>query len=188
MVPEILVLRHGETVWNAENRMQGRLDSALTETGHDQARAQNRQLLMTNLSGFRFFSSPLGRAFHTASIALKGVAMRIDTDPRLCEIDVGTWSGKKRSDLALDFHWTDTPDGALEIYEHAPGGEGYDGLRRRCAAFLDELDQPAVIVTHGITSRMLRLLSLGWPTDRIGDLPGGQGVIYRVANGEHSRL
>lgn len=186
--PEILILRHGETEWNVENRLQGRLDSPLTARGLAQAEAQADTLSSHDLGGFRFRSSPQMRAFRTAAIALAGIASRIETDPRLCEIDVGAWSGVRREDMKIDFVWHDTADGALEIYERAPEGEGFAALRARCEAFLDDLTGPTVIVTHGITSRMLRLVAMDLPTADLDTLPGGQGVIYRVANGVHSAV
>jgi len=186
--PEILILRHGQTEWNAEERLQGRLDSPLTDRGQAQAEAQNKALQALDLSEFAFRCSPQGRAFTTAAIALRGIAPRIETDARLCEIDVGDWSGKRRSELEVDFAATESPDGALEYYEYAPGGEGFAGLRSRCESFLFDLDHPTVIVTHGITSRMMRLVALGLGDDKLAELPGGQGVIYRVRNGVHSQV
>jgi len=187
-VPDLLILRHGETEWNAENRMQGWLDSPLTARGLAQAEAQRVTLVGLDLAGYAFRSSPQGRAFHTAAIALAGIAERIETDPRLCEIDVGEWSGLRREDMAPNVLLTEMPEGSLEIYDHAPGGEGFAALRDRCASFLADLTGPTVIVTHAVTSRMLRLVALDLPMDEIDDLPGGQGVVYRVAGGAHARL
>ena len=48
--------------------------------------------------------------------------------------------------------------------------------------------RPSVLVCHGVTSRMLRTQVLGWGIGRLGDLPGGQGVIYRLAEGRHEAL
>ena len=66
--PEVLVLRHGQTEWNAEGRLQGHLDSPLTEKGLRQAQRQNEILQPYDLTGFRFISSPQGRAHMTAQI------------------------------------------------------------------------------------------------------------------------
>jgi hypothetical protein len=77
--PEVLVLRHGQTEWNAEGRLQGHLDSPLTEKGLRQAQRQNEILQPYDLTGFRFISSPQGRAHMTAQIALAGLAAEIET-------------------------------------------------------------------------------------------------------------
>ena len=63
--PELYILRHGETEWNATNRMQGRLNSPLTDKGKRDATRQGNILRGLNLSGFSFLSSPSGRAFQT---------------------------------------------------------------------------------------------------------------------------
>ena len=60
--PELYILRHGETYWNAENRMQGELNSPLTEKGLRDAARQGQILSARDLSGFAFFTSPQGRA------------------------------------------------------------------------------------------------------------------------------
>jgi broad specificity phosphatase PhoE len=183
MGPEIYVLRHGETGWNAEGRMQGSaLNSALTAKGRAQAARQGALMAGVDLSEFDILVSPLGRAVETAAIALAPHVALLHTDARLVEIGVGGWAGRRRADLGITGNWVETPDGVLELYDMAPGGEGFEGLRLRCAAFLDSLVRPAVLVTHGITSRMLRHLALGAASPGLSDMPGGQGVVYHVKN------
>ena len=183
--PPLYILRHGETEWNAQNRLQGRFDSALTAQGRAQALAQRRILEARDLSGFIALTSPQGRAFHTASIALEGVVDGIETDNRLREIGVGDWAGRARTDLM-----TIVPDArdTFDLYETAPGGEGFHTLRTRCTAFLEDLKGPAILITHGITSRMLRLIVLGLKTEALRDLPGGQGVVFHLEGGVQNRL
>ena len=94
--PEVLVLRHGQTQWNAEGRLQGHLDSPLTETGLRQAQRQNEILRPYDLTGFRFISSPQRRARLTAQIALAGIAAEIETSTELMEIGMGAWAGATR--------------------------------------------------------------------------------------------
>lgn len=183
--PPLFILRHGETEWNAQNRLQGRFDSALTAAGKSQAQAQHTILKTRNLVGYLAFTSPQGRAFHTASIALDGLVDGIDTEARLREIGVGEWAGQPRADLMKQ-----VPDAfdTFALYERAPGGEGFDALRARCTSFLADLQGPAILVTHGITSRMLRLIVLGLPDDALRDLPGGQGVVFHLEGGQQNRL
>lgn len=134
------------------------------------------------------FCSPQGRAFHTASVALAGMADRIETDPRLAEINVGDWEGMRRAELIPDQEMDESEEQALHLYDKAPGGEGFSGLFTRCQSFLNDLDRPAVLVTHGITSRMLRVIILGQEIAQIGDLPGGQGVVYHMQSGIQQQL
>ncbi len=184
--PEFLILRHGETEWNREGRMQGGLDSALTGTGRAQARQQNHLLRAFGVSGWPWFASPQGRAMSTARIAAEGLSSDILPDRRLREIDVGEWTGLLRSEIAEQApHLFETGD--MAWYDHAPGGEGLIALECRARAFLRDLEGPAVIVTHGITSRVIRCVAQGLPAEAFDTIGGGQGVVYHIKNSE-SRL
>lgn len=186
--PELYILRHGETHWNAEHRMQGGLNSPLTQTGRDQAAQQARILETVDLTGFTALCSPQGRAFETAAIVLARQVPLVRTDDRLREIGVGDWQGKLRSGLKVSGPLHETPDGPIALYEQAPNGEGFARLEVRCRDFLDSLDGPAVLVTHGITSRMLRAILLDLGRDGVATLPGGQGVVYHLKNGVQNLL
>lgn len=177
--PELYILRHGETVWNAENRMQGELNSPLTKKGHMDAARQGEILRDRDLQGFQFLSSPQGRAFQTAGIALADVAVAITTDPRLREIGVGDWSGRLRDELPMP----EGKDPFMSHYEIAPNGEGFAALEVRCRDFLADLSKPSVLVTHGITSRMLRSIIIGEGAIAVPTVHGGQGCVYHLKNG-----
>ncbi|MCK0094782.1 phosphoglycerate mutase family protein [Yoonia sp. F2084L] len=180
--PELYILRHGETIWNAENRMQGELNSPLTEKGLRDAARQGAILAELELKRFAFLSSPQGRAFQTAGIALAGIADHIRTDDRLREIGVGDWSGLLRDTLP-------TPKRPhTSQYEIAPNGEGFARLKLRCQDFLSDLSGPAVLVTHGITSSMIRGLVVGEKAHAVPDTHGGQGRVYHLKDGEQFLL
>ena len=182
--PELFILRHGQTEWNAQHRMQGWLNSPLTEQGKSEATRQFEILRAVNLEGFSAISSPSGRAFQTAAIALGPLVDTIHTDPRLREIDVGEWSGARRDDLPQ----FDGPDGYLRQYEAAPGGEGLAGVAARIADFLSNLEGPAILVTHGITSRVMREMIVGEAALQGPGPNAGQGVVYHLKNGVQSLL
>jgi len=188
--PEIYVLRHGETSWNAQGRMQGALNSPLTEKGMQQARQQSAILSTCDLDGFQFLSSPQGRAFQTAAIALADCADCIQTDQRLREIEVGQWAGLRRAEIMRDhdIRGIDGPDGNLELYEKAPDGEGFDALEARCRSLLADINQPTVLVTHGITSRMIRSIVLDLGRPGLSSLPGGQGNVFYLKDGMQNEL
>ena len=182
---ELYILRHGQTVWNAEGRMQGWGDSPLTPEGEMQAARQYEILRSRDLSAFDGYCSPSGRAIQTAAIAVAPLLGTVRTDDRLREIGVGDWQGKLRRDLP------GTGDGVdllLAHYENAPGGEGLERLRDRARAFLDGLVAPAVIVTHGITSRMIRSLLIGPEVLDLSTPHGGQGVVWHVKDGVQTLL
>lgn len=184
--PDLYILRHGQTEWNAENRMQGWLNSPLTAKGHKDATRQGAILQTLDLKGFTFWSSPSGRAFQTAGIACGPIAESIHTDIRLREIGVGDWAGALRNDLPKPA--PDSPDPELAHYEMAPNGEGFKAVTARAAAFLDDLTGPAVLVTHGITSRALRSIVVGESALDNPSVHGGQGCVYHLAGGVQTLL
>ena len=149
--PEVLVLRHGQTEWNATGRLQGHLDSPLTEKGLRQARRQHELLQPYDLTGFRFITSPQARARKTAQIALAGLAAHIETSSELMEIGLGAWAGSTRAEIAQERMISLQDLGQTQFYDWAPGGEGTERLYERCAAFLSQLTGPAVLITHGMT-------------------------------------
>ena len=182
--PELYILRHGETLWNAENRMQGALNSPLTEKGRRDAVRQGAILAKRDLDGFAFICSPQGRAFQTAGIAVAPIASHIRTDDRLREIEVGDWSGRLRDELPM-------PDGHDPLrmqYDLAPNGEGFARLTLRCKAFLADLQGPAVLITHGITSSIIRGLVAGEQALAVPTTHGGQGCVYHLKDGVQNLL
>ena len=179
MLPDLYLMRHGETEWNRQGRMQGRLDSALTDRGVEQARRQAQ--LIAEIDGTRY-ASPQGRAMQTAEIVFAG--QPFTDDDRLCEIDVGTFAGRMFDDLRLRHPdlFTGAPH---DWYDRTPEGENFARLEARCQDFLSALRAPSLIITHGITLRMLRILALGQPVARIGDLTVEQGAVHVIRNGAY---
>ncbi|MEZ5731205.1 MAG: histidine phosphatase family protein [Paracoccaceae bacterium] len=182
--PELYVLRHGQTEWNAEGRHQGRLDSALTEKGRAQARLLGEILRWAGLAGFSAHCSPQGRAMATAAIALEGTGLSPSYDDRLCEVHFGAWQGLTAADIAA--RWPDLAPERHDPFDWhfmSPGGERYEDLRDRASSFLQGLTGPAVIVTHGILSRVLRGLWLGLDHEGAREIEGGQGVVFHLKDG-----
>lgn len=181
VTPTLYLLRHGQTEWNAQGRLQGRLDSPLTDLGRLQARRQAR--LVARLDpDLPCWCSTAGRAVETARIALGARPFR--QDARLTEIDIGNYTGMTMAELRVA-----DPDafagGELDWYDRTPGGEDFVALRARVAAFLAELEQPAILVTHGITLRMIRAVAMDLPSTRLQEMPVFQGALHRVSAGRH---
>ena len=190
--PEIFVLRHGETEWNRVGRHQGRMDSPLTDLGQMQAATQGEILRAQKVveRGFQVFSSPQGRARQTADIACGVLGCGHAPDARLCEIAFGEWESLTYDEIAKG--WPEhTKNADIDIFDwhfNAPGGESYEVVRARAEAFLDGLTGPSVVVTHGITSRVMRGVLMGHGWNGTAGLPDGQGCVYHLREGEHSRL
>ena len=181
--PKIWFLRHGQTEWNLERRLQGHLDSPLTELGREQARQQARimrPILAEVVAGSGgVFASPLGRAQQTAQIALSGHSFK--TDPRLAEVATGAWEGRLRDEVAPG-------GGDLFVYTSAPGGEGFDALEGRVSAFLNDLQGPSIVVSHGLWGQVLRGLVCGLDRSSMGQLSNLQGCVYLLENGQETVL
>lgn len=184
-LPDIYVLRHGQTQWNLQGRYQGRLDSPLTDLGRFQAAQQGVILQQIGVAGadVAFFTSPQGRALETAHVVAKTLGAAALPDDRLQEIDFGEWQGLTRLDI--DNLWPHLTDDVCDKtwYLRAPGGERYEQMAARVQAFLDQLAQPTVIVTHGATSMVLRGLVLGLSQTESFALPHQQGCVYHLAAG-----
>jgi len=148
----LLAIRHGETVWNEENRFQGHGDSSLTETGCNQVAALGRRM-----ENFRFdalISSDLERARETASIIADFTGHKVEVDGRLRERNYGVLEGltvpeiKARHPEVLDQLKGGDPDYII------PEGESLRQHYRRNVAFIEELlakrsDATVAVVAHG---------------------------------------
>ncbi len=180
--PKIWFLRHGQTEWNKVYRLQGQLDSPLTQQGL--AEAEQQALIMPTILAQNpdVFVSPLGRARQTADIALGGGTY--NTDPRLMEIDAGKWQGMLRGDImAAHPDWASKNPSPLEIYEAAEAGEGLVAFQARISDFLDDLAGPTVIVAHGLLGQVLRGIVRGLDMQNAGQLSNDQGCVYVLEDG-----
>lgn len=185
-LPPLWLMRHGETEWNRAGRLQGHQDSPLTETGIDQARAAGQRLAALGPGAVALrLASPLGRAMATARLVFG--PLPFETDPQLVEIGTGDWTGAHLPTLSAQF-----PDifaaPAYEWYDRAPGGETLAGIAARIAGFLAGLParaggRPVVIVTHGVTLRMLRAQALGLDVADETHTHFPQGAIHHVEGG-----
>ena len=186
---ELLLLRHGESLWNRERRMQGGLDSPLTERGEAEARAVGGLLGGLGVAPWshRALASPQGRARATARLALGPLGLEARPDARLAEIGIGLWAGLTVAAIAA--RWPGPPgEPLLAFYARCPGGEGLEALASRAGALLRELRGPAVLVSHGITLRVISALALGLPPAAAEGLEVPQGALARLRGGRREVL
>ncbi|QGX98657.1 histidine phosphatase family protein [Roseovarius faecimaris] len=185
--PKIWFLRHGETEWNAERRIQGQLESKLTPRGIGHAEAQARLMAPILKADPPCFVSPLGRAQQTAQIALG--ARAYVTDPRLAEAHAGDWQGLLHADVRRDHPELLPPETtALDLFLKAPGGEGFAVFHDRILAFMRDLTEPSVVVAHGLLGQVMRGLILGLPHEEMGTLSNEQACVYVLENGSETVL
>jgi glucosyl-3-phosphoglycerate phosphatase len=172
----LLLIRHGESTWNAEHRLQGQADPPLSPLGREQAAA-----LLPFLDGLpaRALSSDLTRAVQTAEAI--GLA-DAPTDPRWREIDIGDWAGHTLDEL-------DPGDvAAWQRGELAPpNAETFAELQARVARAVDELrGEDAVVVTHGGCVRAATAHLTG--ADPRWLAPPANASLTVLEHGERTRL
>ena len=181
--PTLFVLRHGETVWSRDRRVEGQSNSDLTEAGRGQAEEQGRilQILLQSTEDLDIYASPLWRAHETAKIALQDDFCLVSFDERLTEVGLGGWEGRLWSEIVSDD--LSLRDPALSEFERcflAPDGERFDAVRDRVRSFVDELLRPSVIIGHGVSGAILRGLVLGLDFKGMAALQQRQGAVLRL--------
>jgi broad specificity phosphatase PhoE len=192
-MPTIYYIRHGETDWNAQGRLQGALDIPLNELGRQQAATAGGILagLLArdgrNQTSLAFVASPLSRARATMELvrgALKLPPLDYTIDDRLREIGYGDWEGSTLAQMqSIDpdlfaarerDKWTVSP----------PGGESYVSVQARMSDWYAQLTTDTVVaVAHGGTARAL-MVALGFETpEGAANLTIEQGAVYVFDDG-----
>ena len=188
MSVEIFLLRHGETEWNLDGRLQGQRDSALTEFGRRQAQ-QLGDLLAAHFPDGKlppFQVSPLGRAQQTANLQ-RGRFANMQPyliEPRLTEVSFGDWEGQTFDDIEEE--WADLIDSYddLDWLFEAPDGEGYDQAVMRVESWLADQSGSLIAVTHGLTAQLVCTRYLGLARADVAAFTVEHGVIYHLHDGK----
>ncbi len=158
---QIYIVRHGETLWNKDGKLQGATDIELSENGRDVARMTGAALKDTVID--RIYSSPLKRAYETACLIRGDRHIDIVCDDRLREVCFGNLEGQRMSDMKADpdshfQHFFDRP----ELYVPDENGEKLQDLCKRTAQFMEEVILPqadslerVMIVGHGAMNKSI---------------------------------
>lgn len=189
----IILLRHGETFWNREARIQGHMESDLTPLGERQAAAMAG--LAADLvrrdgqGGWRLVASPIGRAQRTAGMVAAATGLPIETDARLAEISCGEWEGRLRADIA---HLHPDKFATREWFFGAPGGETYEDVAARAADWLASLPpepgRRVIAVSHGVWGRLARGVYAGLDRQATLNQDVPQDAVYRLMDGRIDRF
>ena len=146
----VYFVRHGQTVWNVENKICGVADSPLTPLGHEQARALGRKILAEQIHADRILCSPLSRARDTAAEIAAVTGLPVTVETRLIEQNFGKWEGTPRD--GLDF----LADKRNFVTDYQ-GGESMVRVCQRVYNLLDELkarpEQVCLLVAHNGIAR-----------------------------------
>ncbi|MET7800670.1 histidine phosphatase family protein [Streptomyces decoyicus] len=163
---DFILVRHGETVWHAENRYAGRTDVPLTDHGREQAAALATWAATAGLTAVA--SSPLSRARLTAAPAAEACGLTARTDERLYELDFGQGEGLTRDEMRHRFPERLAAFLADPVDNHLPDGEDPRRAAARAADCLADLahEQPhgrILVVAHSTLVRVLLCQLLGIP-------------------------
>ena len=195
-MPVLYYVRHGETDFNRQGRLQGRRDTPLNARGRQQA-AECGVLLRDlfardhrKAQDFKYVSSPLERARETMEILRAALGLQVhdyEIDARLIEIAYGEWEGltlqeiEIRNASVLSARERDKWDFA------PPGGESYRELADRVGSWYSSLTADTVVAAHGGGVRALLAISNIVSEEEATHVQIAQGVVYVFANGKMSR-
>ena len=191
MFPLLYFVRHGQTDWNVEHRLQGQAEIDINALGREQATRNGRLLagLIADAGSFDFVASPMRRTRETMELIRAAMGLPADgyrTDARLVEVHFGDWQGHTLAELdsmrpgsttarTID-KWNFVPPG-----EH---GESYEMLYQRAKPWFDELKKPTVCVTHGGIFRVLFRMAGRKPKKEAAALDIAQDRVLRFEDGK----
>lgn len=181
----LCIVRHGETDWNVEGRLQGQRDICLNGRGRAQAASVGHILKRDypDVLNFDFVSSPLGRAQDTmrlmrGSMGLDPEAYRLDV--RLKELTFGAWEGFTWDEMVKRDPQSCAAREADKWGYRPPGGESYAMLSTRIASWLADMNEPTLAVTHGGVARVLLGLIAGVAQKELPlrDIKQGRALLF----------
>ena len=189
---EIILVRHGETEWNASETFRGRADVDLNETGLRQAELLGRYLSAEKID--LIYSSPLKRAFKTAEEIARFQNIEVKTVENLIDFNYGEWQGltveqvKERDDVLYQ-DWLDTPE-QMRI----PGGETLEDVLNRAMPFLVGAvmrcrEGKIALVSHRVVLKVIICALLKLDNAHFWDIRIDNAAVTRfVYDGNHAVL
>lgn len=183
--PTLFFLRHGETDWNLEGRLQGQRDIPLNDVGRVQAEEAGRRLggLLSHPEDLPWLVSPMTRTRETAEIAREALGLHppfYTLEDRLKELTFGSWEGLTWPEVEQS-----DPSGAKARERDKwsfvpPGGESYAMLTDRIAGWLATVHQDSIIISHGGVARALMVLLAGSPRGKapLSDIHQGKVLMF----------
>lgn len=154
----VILVRHGQTIWNVEAKYQGHSDIALTPSGQEQAKLVAKRLAKEKVAAV--YASDLCRAFKTAEIIALKHNLPVTSLPGLREIKFGEWEGLTYGNIYNT--WPTIMDKLFTKPDEVqiPGGETFRELKDRASHSIENLvvkhpDETIIVVSHGGTIRTL---------------------------------
>ena len=193
--PKIILVRHGQTIWNAEGRFQGQLDSPLTQKGRTEAKENGIKIkkAIKSLDKIDIYSSPLGRAKSTALIVAKELGFPLNQilfEDRIQEFNYGILEGKTKEYCNKNYRDIIEAREANKWFYQIENGDSYKLVAQRVENWLDSLDRDKIIiaVTHEMVNRALRKLYRGISIDEALTLRQPNNVVLVLENSEEKIL
>lgn len=180
------LVRHGQTEWNAEKRMQGQWDSKLSELGRKHADDNGRWLATLGIE--HAWASPLGRVRETVAIVNKHFPIEPVWDDRLKEWSSGDWSGELYADIRKNrvAEWEAWDADRYNV--RPPNGENFHDLAARASSFLAETRaHPArtvAVFAHGFILRNLAACLLDLTPQDVLDIRQTNDVVFRITEAD----
>ncbi|MBZ6076229.1 histidine phosphatase family protein [Microvirga puerhi] len=189
--PTIYFIRHGETDWNLEGRLQGQKDIPLNDVGRVQAEEAGRRLqaLVPHVEDLDYVASPMLRTRETMELMRESMGLYPDyyrLDERLIELTFGAWEGltwkevrklePQLASLREQDKWNYAPPG---------GGESYAMLAERVRPILDDLTRDTALVAHGGVARAFLAVACGVSTRHAASIDIWQGKILVIEGRNH---
>jgi len=179
----LYIVRHGETEWNVLGRLQGRLDSPLTDLGQDHARANGH--LIKSLGGVdQLYVSPSGRTTETAYLMNSFTKVDIEFNEALMERDCGEWSGLNPEEIEQNFPLGWAQRATDPYWYQPPGGENLHDMGVRVQSFLEDLyaveAQRVALITHGVMSKVILKYYLDLGELEVTRIKHPNNLVYRL--------
>ena len=192
----LILIRHGESEWNRAGRIQGQVNSPLTDLGINQSKAIRDYLSGIILNQeLEIYTSPLDRAIQTAEIIAKGIdhpSSKIIIEERLNDFNLGEISGTFGWDKVAEIF----PEQAQlrlqdPMHFHPSGGESGAEFEARLRSLLEDLMDDGTLklmVSHGIVNKFIRGILKNLTGKEMVELGESQNTIYRLEQGEEMEI
>ncbi len=188
-LPTIILIRHGQTLWNAEGRYQGQLNSDLTELGQKQAIENGLKVAKAIKldKPFTFYSSPLGRAKETSLIICDELNLdrgNIIFDNRVQEVSYGIFEGKTKEFCKVEYEKEFKAREDNKWSYVLEGGESYEMVTKRLYSWLEDIKDSdiVVLVAHAMVSRALRGIYCNYPIEKMLKLEHKNDIVLKLEN------
>ncbi|MCT7373591.1 histidine phosphatase family protein [Chelativorans salis] len=190
MLPLLYIVRHGQTDWNVEERLQGQADTDINAMGRAQADRNGRRLagLIGDPAAFDFVASPLRRTCETMERVRVQMGLSphgYSTEPCLKEVHFGDWQGLTYMELEAREPGCTKARAQRKWHFLPPGAEAesYELLALRVRVWLDALERPTICVTHGGVVRTVFHWVGGLSAEEAAEMHIPQDLILRVKDG-----